>query len=397
MIKKFLNLGLQPLANQYQKKPIKLSTSNGQLYNLNIFFNTKSKLVSISKRIPSEKMFNSKYPYRSSMSHTMRTSFKNLSKKIKKKFKPNLLLEIGSNDGALIKNFKRENVIGVEPCKNLAKITKKNGYLTYDKYWNFDLATKIKKKFNSVDIIYSANTLTHISDLNSVFKSIKYLLSENGIVIIEDPSLLECLKKNSYDQFYNEHIYLFSAIAVKNLLSNYGFEIFDIENLSTHGGSLRYYIKRKTYKKQKISYRVNNQIKKEIKFGLHKFEAYKKFSINTLRSKKDLLQILNKIKKDKKKILGYGATAKAVTVLNYCNINKDLIYNFTDTTPEKINNYMPGKNIKILRYNKNILKNYDYVFLGAWNFKKEIINKEKKFVKKGLKFITHIPYPRMLG
>lgn len=106
---------------------------------------------------------------------------------------------------------------------------------------------------------------------------------------------------------------------------------------------------------------------------------------------------MNTAKKEKKNIIGYGATAKAVTVLNYCNINKDLISNFTDTTPEKINNYMPGKNIKVLRYNKNILKNYDYVFLGAWNFKKEIIKKEKKFLKKGLKFITHIPYPRFLS
>ena len=397
MIKKFLDLGLQPLANKYQKKPTKLSVSKGQLYNLNVSFNTKSKLVSISKRIPSEKMFNSKYPYRSSMSHTMRTSFKNLSKKIKKRFKPDLLLEIGSNDGALIKNFKKENVIGVEPCKNLAKITKKDGFLIYAQYWNFDLAKKIKKRFNSVDVIYSANTITHINDLNNVFKSINYLLSNEGILIIEDPSLLECLKKNSYDQFYNEHIYLFSALALKNLLSKFGFEIFDIENLSTHGGSLRYYIKRKTNTKQKISNRFNNQIKNEIKFGLHKFEAYKKFSVNVLKSKIKLLQILNKIKNDKKKILGYGATAKAVTVLNYCNINKDLIYNFTDTTPEKINKYMPGKNIKILRYNKNILKNYDYVFLGAWNFKKEIIKKEKKFVKKGLRFITHIPFPRILS
>ena len=341
MIKKFLNLGLQPLANQYQKKPIKLSISKGQLYNLSIFFNTKSKLVSISKRIPSEKMFNSKYPYRSSMSHTMRTSFKNLSKKIKKKFKPNLLLEIGSNDGALIKNFKKENVIGVEPCKNLAKITKQNGYLTYDKYWNFDLAKKIKKKFTSVDIIYSANTLTHISDLNNVFKSIKYLLSENGTIIIEDPSLLECLKKNSYDQFYNEHIYLFSTLALKNLLSDYNFEIFDIENLSTHGGSLRYYIKRKNYNKLKISRRVNNQIKKEIKFGLHKFETYKKFSINVLKSKTKLLQILNKVKKEKKNIIGYGATAKAVTVLNYCNIDHQFIDFICDTTPETIGKFRP--------------------------------------------------------
>jgi methylation protein EvaC len=327
----------------------------------------------------------------------MRTSFKNLSKKIKKKFKPNLLLEIGSNDGALIKNFKKENVIGVEPCKNLAKITKKKGYLTYDKYWDFSLAKKIKKKFKSVDIIYSANTLTHISNLTNVFKSIKYLLSENGTVIIEDPSLLACLKKNSYDQFYNEHIYLFSALALKNLLKKFDFEIFDIENLSTHGGSLRYFIKRKTYTKQKINRNVDIQIKKEIKFGLHKFNTYKRFSINASKSKKKLLQILIKIKKDNKKIIGYGATAKAVTVLNYCNINKDLISNFTDTTPEKINNYIPGKNIKILRYNKNILKNYDYVFLGAWNFKKEIILKEKKYVKKGLKFITHIPYPRLIS
>jgi methylation protein EvaC len=397
MIKKFLDLGLQPLANKYQKKSTKLSVCKGQLYNLNVSFNTKSKLVSISKRIPSEKMFNSKYPYRSSMSQTMRTSFKNLSKKIKKKFKPDLLLEIGSNDGALIKNFKKENVIGVEPCKNLANITKKKGYLTYDKYWDFSLAKKIKKKFKSVDIIYSANTLTHISNLNNVFKSIKYLLSKNGIVIIEDPSLLECLKKNSYDQFYNEHIYLFSALALKNLLRKFDFEIFDIENLSTHGGSIRYYIKRKANKKQNKTSNVENQIKKEIKFGLHKFVTYKKFSINVLKSKKKLLQILNKIKDNKKKIIGYGATAKAVTVLNFCNISKDLIPNFTDTTPEKINNYLPGKNIKILKYNKNILKNYDYVFLGAWNFKDEIIKKEKKFIKKGLKFITHVPYPRFLN
>ncbi len=107
-------------------------------------------------------------------------------------------MEIGSNDGALIKNFKKENVIGVEPCKNLAKITKKDGFLTYAQYWNFDLAKKIKKRFNSVDFIYSANTITHINDLNNVFKSINYLLSNEGILIIEDPSLLECLKKNNW-------------------------------------------------------------------------------------------------------------------------------------------------------------------------------------------------------
>jgi methylation protein EvaC len=392
MKKFFLDLGNQPLANKYLKK-----FNHKQVkYNLKIYFDTKSKMVSISKRIPSETMFDSKYPYRSSLSHTMRSSFKSLSEEIKKRFNPQMLLEIGSNDGALISNFNRNNVIGVEPCKNVAKITKKQNYLTYDSYWDFNLATKIKKKFKSIDLIYSANTLTHISDLNNVFKSINHLLSQNGVLIIEDPSLLECIKKNAYDQFYNEHIYLFSAISVKNLLNNFNLEIFDIKNLPTHGGSLRYYIKRKANKNIKINNRLNSQIKKEIKFGLNKFNTYKKFSIKVSRSRIILLKILNKINENKKKIIGYGATAKAVTVLNYCNINNNLIPYFTDTTPDKINSYIPGKKIKILKYNKSILKKYDYAFLGAWNFKKEILNKEKKHIKKGLRFITHIPQPKIL-
>ena len=392
MNKKFLDLGFQPLANEYLKR----YSSKQIKYKLEIYFDTKTKMVSISKRIPSPKMFNSKYPYRSSMSQTMRTSFKNLSVEIKNKFKPNRLLEIGSNDGALIKNFDKKKVIGIEPCKNLAKITKKMNYHIFDNYWDFKLANKIKKRFKTVDVIYSANTITHISNLDDVFRSICHILSNKGIVIIEDPSLLECLKKNSYDQFYNEHIYLFSAISLKNLLTKFDLEIFDIKNLKTHGGSLRYYIKRKKNKDIKINKNVKKQIYKELKTGLGNFKTYKSFSNRVIKSKQKILKILNNIKKRNKKVLGYGATAKAVTVLNYCNINNDLIKNFTDTTPEKINNYIPGKNIKILKYKKDILKNFDYVFLGAWNFKKEIINKEFKFLKKGVKFITHVPMPKIL-
>lgn len=392
MNKFFLNLGKQPLANNYQKKFLKKQVK----YNLKLYFNSKTKLVSISKRIPSEKMFNNKYPYKSSMSVTMKNSFKILSKEIKNKFNPNLLLEIGSNDGTLISNFKRNQVIGIEPCKNLAKITKKMKYQTYASYWNFDLAKKIKKKHKQLDLLYSANTLTHISDLSDVFKSINHVLSKNGVLIIEDPSLLECIKKNSYDQFYNEHIYLFSAISVEILLKKFDLEIFDIKNLKTHGGSLRYYIKRISNENIKISSSVKKQIHKEKKFGLDKFSIYKKFTINVKESKSKLIKILKKLVKQKKRIIGYGATAKAVTIMNYCNIDNDIIRNFTDTTSDKINNYMPGRNIKILKYKKNILKKYDYVFLGAWNFKDEIFKKEREFIKNGGKFITHVPKPRII-
>ena len=207
MNKKFLDLGFQPLANEY----LNHYSKKQKKYNLKISFNTKNKLVSISERMASKKMFTNNYPYRSSMSKTMRSSFKKLSKQIKKKFNPNLLLEIGSNDGALINNFSKKKVVGVEPCLNLARITRKKGYTTLNEYWDFKLSNKLKNKFKEFDLIYSANTLTHISNLEDVFRSIDKVLSEKGILIIEDPSLLECLKKNSYDQFYNEHIYVFGG------------------------------------------------------------------------------------------------------------------------------------------------------------------------------------------
>jgi len=392
MNKFFLNLGVQPLANNFLKK----YSAKQPKYNLKLYFNTKSKMVSISKRIPSSVMFNSKYPYRSSMSSTMRTSFKQLSNEIKKKFNPKLLLEIGSNDGALLTHFDKDRAIGVEPCKNLAKITKAKKYYTYDDYWNFKLSSKIKKKFKEVDLIYSANTLTHISNLKDVFKSINLILSEEGVLIIEDPSLFESIKNNAYDQFYNEHIYVFSAIALKNLLKKFNLEIFDVKNLPTHGGSLRYFIKKRSNKKYNVKLSVKKQIDKEIKKGLDKFKTYKDFATKSTKSKKLFLELLKKIIKDNKKIIGYGATAKAVTVLNYCNIDRELIKNFTDTTPEKINTFLPGKNIKILGYKKDILKKYDYAFLGAWNFKKEIFKKEKTYINSGGKFITHVPFPRII-
>jgi len=396
MIRKFLDLGIQPLANQYLNKPKNLSVKKGQLYNLNVCFNSKTKLVSISKKIPVKKMFNNTYPYKSSMSKTMLNSFKNLSNEIKKRFKPKLFLEIGSNDGALIKNFNIKNTVCVEPCANLAKITKKNGYFTYAKYWNYSLSTEIKKKFNSIDVIYAANTLTHIANLREVFRSICNILSNNGVLIIEDPSLLECIKQTSYDQFYNEHIYVFSALAVKNIINEFGLELFDIQKISTHGGSLRYFIKRKKNNQIKISNKVSTQINKEIKYGLDKFATFVKFGEKTVNSKNRLIYLLNRLKKQNKTIVGYGATAKATTVLNYCNIDEKIIDFFIDTTPDKINKYMPGKKIPIKRYNKKIYKNVDYFLLGAWNFKKEIFKKEKKFIKKGGKFITHVPKPRII-
>ena len=253
MIKKFLDLGMQPLANKYLTKKDIIKKNKELFYHLEVGFDSKTKLVSILNTVSSKKMFDDNYPYRSSMSRTMILSFKKLAKNLINTYNPNSILEIGSNDGSLIRNFSKKKVICVEPCKNLAKITKRMGYKTYESFWNMRLAKKIKSKIKNVDLIYSANTLSHINDLNSVFRSIAYVLSGDGILIIEDPSLLECLKKVSYDQFYNEHIYIFSLLAIKNLIKKHNLEVFNIDKLNTHGGSLRYYIKRISNNKLRIN------------------------------------------------------------------------------------------------------------------------------------------------
>ncbi len=393
MYKKFLDLGLQPLANSYLNK--KNLNKKEECFKLEVGVDMNNLLVSIINTVPKKKMFNEKYPYKSSASKTMQASFLNLAKKIKKKYKPDFVIEIGSNDGAFIKNFKKDIIVGVEPCKNLAIITRKKNYKTFSEFWNLKLAKKITQ-FRKADIIYSANTLSHIKDLKEIFKAINFSLSENGILILEDPSLLQCLKAVAYDQFYCEHIYVFSALSLKNILKNFDLEIFDIENIKTHGGSNRYYIKKIYNKKNKININVKKEIHKEVNFGLNKFATYKKFQKRVNKSKFELLKILNQLKNKKLNIIGYGATAKSCTVLNFCKIDKQLIDYFFDTTPNKINKYLPGSKIKVKKYNKLNKKNIDVAYLGAWNFKEEILRKERNFISKGGKFITHVPFPKLI-
>ncbi len=389
----FLDLGQQPLANYYLNKSQKKKKE--RKYRLIVCFDNQNKLVSIKKTFSSKMMFNNKYPYRSSMSKTMQRSFKELAKHIKLKINPKKILEIGSNDGSFLKNFNKSMSVGIEPCANVEKITKKKKFNTIPKYWNTKLARDILKKYGYFDLIYSANTISHIKNLNDVFSSIDLVLSKTGIFIIEDPSLIECLKRNTYDQFYNEHIYVFSYLSLRNILKKYNLEIYKIENLDIHGGSNRYFIKRMK-NKIKIEKSVIKQKTKEMKYGLNKKNTYYKFRKRVEESKKRLVSIFNYCKSKNKKIIGYGATAKSTTILNYCNINDQTIDYFIDTTKDKQNKYTPGTKIKIKKYKGGINKDVDYVFLGAWNFKKEIFKKEKKYIKRGGKFIIHTPLPRIV-
>jgi len=393
---KFLNLLKQPITNSYLNNINKKTIKREFFYNLSVVFDKKNYLVSLAKPISPKKQYTNKYAHRASQSITMSQSFKKIAFKLQKKFKPNFSLEVGSNDGVFIKNFGKKKIIAVEPCSNLAKITNKLGYVTYDKFWNKELAISIINKYSKLDLIFSANTMSHIPNLKETFDAIFISLSEDGVFVFEDPYIGSVIKMNSYDQFYDEHVHLFSLLSISNLLKNSKLKIFDVELLSTHGGSIRFYVCKES-SKIKISNRVKNIKKRELGQKLHKLITYKKFASRVKKSKYDLLLLLKKIKKNGKRIISYGATYKSATIFNYCNIGTNLIDYVIDSTKNKQGKFTPGKHIPIKAPRNGIDKNIDYAFLGAWNFEKEIKKKEIRFLKNGGKFITHVPSVKIIS
>ena len=396
MKKVFLNLLKQPITNSYLSKINKKTIKKEFFYNLSVTYDNKTHLVSLSKPVNPKMQFTDKYAHRASQSITMLKSFKKISKNLKKRFKPKKTLEIGSNDGVFLKNFRKKEIIAVEPCLNLARITKKKGYLTYPEFWTKKLSKKIFKKHNGLDLIYAANTICHIPNLREVFDAISISLDKNGVFVFEDPYIGAVLKMNSYDQFYDEHVHLFSLLSMSKLLKDSNLRIFDIDLLDTHGGSIRFYVC-KNISKFTVKKKVKLFKKREIKQGLNKFKTYKKFSLRVKKSKKELLSLLKKIKLKGKKVISYGASYKSATIFNYCNIGTELIEYATDTTKNKQGKFTPGKHIPIRSPNGEIEDNVDYAFLGAWNFVKEIKKKEKNFLKRGGKFICHVPNIKLIG
>lgn len=393
MKNKFLDLGNQPITNRFL---LKTDFDDEYFFNLSVGFDTESKLVSLVSFVEANTMFDETYAHRASMSTTMTNSFQQIAKKIENDFHPQKILEIGSNDGVFIKHFPKERVLAVEPCSNLASYTNSLGYQTYDCFLTSDVAEAIKEEHGPIDVIYAANTMSHIPDLYNVFESIALLLGENGIFIFEDPSIYEVLQMNSYDQFYDEHAHIFSVLALTGMLDDCGLRIFEIENLKTHGGSNRIYAKKTTNKGIQISQSVGNNLEKEQSAGLNNLSTYLQFSERVFESKSQLVSLLGKYKNIGKKIISYGATYKSSTIFNYCGINTDFIDYIVDNTPGKQGKYSPGVHLPIVSPEEGFDSSVDYAFLGAWNFREEIMTKEKQFLDRGGNFITHVPYVRVI-
>ena len=381
-----MSFGKMPIANGFLDKK---NFKNEFFYKLEVGFSKKLSLFQINNHPKPSQMFNKNYPFFSGSSKGMINHFRKFSKWIKKNYgrKLNNLVEIGSNDGTFLKNFQKDktNVVGFEPSKNVADFAVKKGIKTINKFFTFNNVKKLKKLKNKIDIICAANVICHVPNLKSLVNGVDFLLNENGLFIFEEPYLGSMYKKVSYDQIYDEHIFIFSVSSVKKIFNLFGFYLIDVIPQKTHGGSMRYVISRNN----KVKKSVKKYLSIEQKSNVDNFKGCKKFKLNCEKSKKDLVSKIKKLKKQNKKIAGYAATSKSTTILNYCNLGCESIDYICDTTKEKIGKFSPKKHIPIKSMNYFYNNLPDVAFLFAWNHKKEIFKKEKKFQKKG-QWIAHV-------
>ena len=386
----FISFGKMPIANGFLKKE---QFENEYFFDLAAAFCDKCFTVQLENQPDPKMMFHENYAFFSKTSKSMLNHFKKYADWVTENFlKKNdpFVVELGSNDGILLENFliKKIRHLGVEPSANVAKEAIKNGVNTEIAFFDNEFANKIKKSYGSADAILAANVMCHIPNLIEIGKASMSLLKDDGVLIFEDPYLGDMINKVTYDQIYDEHVYIFSAISVKNIFETSGFEIIDVIPQETHGGSMRYVLCKKGVRK--VSQNVINLFNTEKDLGLDKRSTYQKFKVNCELSKEKIISKLKKFKNEGKKIVGYGATSKSTTILNYCKIGPELIDFISDTTPIKQNKYTPGMHIPVKPHDHFLTQKPEIAVLFAWNHKKEIENKEKKFIENGGKFISHI-------
>jgi hypothetical protein len=393
LTKEFINLGTMAPANSYvSKENIKKKQKE---YPLKILICEKCWLVQTEDFVDKEEFFNSDYAYFSSTSQSWLNHAKEYVDKIIKLEglgKKSFIIEVASNDGYLLKNFLQKEIpcLGIEPTLSTAKKAEEIGINCEKIFLTSDNAYKLLSKYNKADVIIGNNVFAHVPDINDFTSSLEILLKDEGVVTLEFPHLLNLLKFNQFDTIYHEHFSYLSLSVAKKVFAQNKLKIFDVEELNTHGGSIRIY-GCKINSKREVSNNVKILEKKEFSYNLESIEIYENFKFKVENIKNKLNLILRDIKLNNKKIFAYGAAAKGNTLLNYCGIKSNIIEAVIDLAPSKQNKYMPTSLIPISH--PDCLKNnkIDYLLILPWNLKDEIIKQNNFLKKNGTKFIIPIP------
>ncbi len=394
LTRKFVELGMSPLANSYLR-----SDQINQMepyYPLHVFVCSKCLLVQLEEFETPEHIFTN-YAYFSSYSQTWVKHAEDYANTVINRFnldKNSQVIEIASNDGYLLQNFQKRNIpiLGIEPAANVAKVAKERGIPTLIKFFGAETANKVSSEGKQADLLIVINVMPHVPNLIDFVKGMKIILKPGGIITIQFSAyLLQLIQQNEFDTVYHEHFSYFSLITIQKILSANGLEIFDVEELSIHGGSLRIYVKHMENNVLTTSESVNQIIQKEKQFGLDNILTYEKFQEQVIKSKQKTWEFFIMAKNSNKKIVCYGAPAKGNTFLNYCGIGTDFIDYTVDINPHKQGLFLPGTHIPIKKPEDIQRTKPDYLLILAWNLKDEIMNQMGYIRDWGGKFVVLVP------
>lgn len=394
---KFLDLGFTPPADQFLRK--EQLHDPEVYYPLEVLICNDCGLSQLSYIVSPEILYRHDYPYEASITKTGHSHWAEFAKTVVKRFKlskKDLVIDIGSNVGVLLEEFKSNGtrILGIDPASNIVRIAEKRGIETLNEFFNLDVAKQVLSKYGKASVITATNVFAHIDDLDDLMKSVNLLLDKEGIFIVEAPYFLNLIKNLEYDTIYHEHL---SYLAVKPMLkffSRFGMEIIEIEERDIHGGSFRVYVSRKG--KRKVSININKFLKIEKSRGIFDIDKLNQFAIEVNKNRDDLNKLLRELKNKNKRIAGVSAPAKGMTLLNYCRIGPEILEYVTEKSTLKIGRYTPGTHIPVTSDERLIKDMPDYALLLAWNFADEIINNLKEYRNKGGKFIIPIPKPKII-
>ncbi len=394
----FLDLGFMPPADEFLRR--EQLRYPRQYYPLDVWMCRDCGLAQLGYVVSPEILYRHDYPYEASTTRTGREHFAKFAGEAAKRFKlgsADLVIDVGSNVGVLLSNFKANGtrILGIDPAANIVRIAEKNGVPTLNELFSADLAAKVRGEYGQASMITASNCFAHINDLYDFVKGLDVLLTENGVFVMEAPHFQTLLSNLEYDTIYHEHLSYLALKPMVPFFKKLGFEVFDVHKQNIHGGSFRVFVGRKG--RHKIEPAVAKTLKDEEKAGLHSEKKLRQFARDVESNRAELLWLLRDLKHKGKSIVAVSAPAKGMTLLNYAKIGGETLDFVTEKSTLKIGRYTPGSHIPILPDSELLKKKPDYALLLAWNFAPEIMANLKDYVKAGGRFIIPIPKPRIVS